>query len=144
MRMATTLPADPTLDEIRAALAPLIAENAAFDGFSGEALADAAGRLGVDADIARLAFPGGARDMVDAWFASIDAAMAERWPAEKLATLKRPCPPDGGEIGLLECALPRSVCVLTLFASLSCGNQVMEQNQIPVYVGEKGMLEAAF
>ena len=52
--------------------------------------------------------------------------------------------PDDGEIGLLECTLPRSVCVLTLFASLSRGNQVMEQNQIPVYVGEKGMLEAAF
>lgn len=63
---------------------------------------------------------------------------------KKLATLKRPCPPDGGEIGLLECTLPHSVCVLTLFASLSRGNQVMEQNQIPVYVGEKGMLEAAF
>lgn len=88
MRMVTTLPADPTLDEIRAALAPLIAESAAFDGFSNEALAGAAERLGVDADVARLAFPGGARDMVDAWFASIDAAMAERWPAEKLATLK--------------------------------------------------------
>ena len=88
MHMASTLPADPTLDEIRAALAPLIAENAAFDGFSNEALAGAAERLGVDADVARLAFPGSARDMVDAWFASIDAAMAERWPAEKLAALK--------------------------------------------------------
>lgn len=88
MAMASTLPADPTLDEIRAALAPLIAENAAFDGFSNEAVASAATRLGVDPDIARLAFPGGAREMVDAWFASVDAAMAERWPAEKLATLK--------------------------------------------------------
>jgi len=88
MVMADTLPADPTLDEIRAALAPLIAETAAFDGFSDAALADAAQRAGVDADVARLAFPGGGRDMVDAWFASIDAAMADRWPAEKLATLK--------------------------------------------------------
>ncbi|KTE27118.1 RpsU-divergently transcribed [Sphingopyxis sp. H071] len=88
MRMATTLPADPTLDEIRAALAPLIADNAPFDGFSTGALADAATRLGVDIDVAKLAFPGGARDMVDAWFADIDARMAERWPAEKLATLK--------------------------------------------------------
>ncbi|WP_374395570.1 COQ9 family protein [Sphingopyxis sp.] len=88
MHMATTLPADPTLDEIRAALAPLIADNAAFDGFSNEALADAAARLGIDIDVAKLAFPGGARDMVDAWFADIDARMAERWPAEKLATLK--------------------------------------------------------
>jgi len=88
MAMASILPADPTLDEIRAALAPLIAESAAFDGFSNEALAGAAERLGVDADVAKLAFPGGARDMVDAWFASVDAAMAERWPAGKLATLK--------------------------------------------------------
>ena len=83
-----TLPADPTLDEIRAALAPLIAENAAFDGFGPAALADAARRAGVDADVARLAFPGGGRDMVDAWFAAVDAAMAARWPAEKLAALK--------------------------------------------------------
>jgi ubiquinone biosynthesis protein COQ9 len=86
--MASTLPADPTLEEIRAALAPLIAENAAFDGFGEAALADAATRAGVDADVARLAFPGGGRDMVDAWFADIDAAMATKWPAEKLATLK--------------------------------------------------------
>ncbi|WP_260581570.1 COQ9 family protein [Sphingopyxis sp. PET50] len=82
------LPADPTLEEIRAALAPLIAQNAAFDGFGDAALVDAAARGGVDADVARLAFPGGGRDMVDAWFAGIDAAMAAKWPAEKLATLK--------------------------------------------------------
>lgn len=86
--MASILPADPTLDEIRAALAPLIAENAAFDGFGPAALADAARRAGVDADVARLAFPGGGRDMVDAWFAAVDTAMAARWPAEKLAALK--------------------------------------------------------
>lgn len=88
MRMASTLPADPTLEEIRAALAPLIAQNAAFDGFGDAALADAAARAGVDADVARLAFPGGGRDLVDAWFAAIDAAMAAKWPAEKLAALK--------------------------------------------------------
>ncbi|APZ99902.1 RpsU-divergently transcribed [Sphingopyxis sp. QXT-31] len=86
--MASTLPADPTLEEIRAALAPLIAANAAFDGFGEAALADAAARAAVDSDVARLAFPGGGRDMVDAWFADIDAAMAAKWPAEKLATLK--------------------------------------------------------
>lgn len=86
--MASTLPADPTLDEIRAALAPLIARSAAFDGFGDAALGEAAARAGVDADVARLAFPGGSRDMVDAWFADIDARMAARWPAEKLATLK--------------------------------------------------------
>jgi ubiquinone biosynthesis protein COQ9 len=86
--MASILPADPTLDEIRAALAPLIAASAAFDGFSPAALEDAARRAAVDPDVARLAFPGGGRDMVDAWFADIDAGMEQRWPAEKLATLK--------------------------------------------------------
>ncbi|ALC14521.1 RpsU-divergently transcribed [Sphingopyxis sp. 113P3] len=88
MVMASILPADPTLDEIRAALAPLIAENAAFDGFGDAALTDAAERIGVDPDVARLAFPGGGRDMIDAWFSWIDTDMATRWPTERLATLK--------------------------------------------------------
>lgn len=88
MVMASILPADPTLDEIRAALAPLIARSAAFDGFGDAALIEAAVRAGTDPDVARLAFPGGGRDMVDAWFADIDLAMAAKWPAEKLATLK--------------------------------------------------------
>src|SRR3546814_13223836 len=88
MAMASILPADPTLDEIRAALEPLIAEGAAFDGFGDAALVDAATRLGIDADVARLAFPGGGRDMVDAWFAAIDEAMAGRWPAEKPPQLR--------------------------------------------------------
>ena len=86
--MASILPADPTLDEIRAALAPLIAASAAFDGFGPAAIDDAARRAAVDPDVARLAFPGGAREMVDAWFADIDARMEERWPAAKLAALK--------------------------------------------------------
>lgn len=86
--MASILPADPTLDEIRAALAPLIPASAAFDGFSDAALIDAAGRARVDPDVARLAFPGGGRDMVDAWFAHIDAQMGLRQPTEKLAEMK--------------------------------------------------------
>jgi ubiquinone biosynthesis protein COQ9 len=88
MGMASILPADPTLDEIRAALAPLIASSAAFDGFGPAALADAARRAVVDPDVAGLAFPGGGRDMVDAWFAAIDDRMAAKWPADQLATLK--------------------------------------------------------
>ena len=79
---------DPTLDEIRAALAPLIAANAGFDGWSDAALSLAAQAEGVDVDVARLAFPGGAIDMIDAWFAAIDTAMAEALPPEKLATMK--------------------------------------------------------
>ena len=86
--MAHHLPADPTLDEIRAALAPHIAASAAFDGFSQQALDYAAKDLGVDGDVARIAFPDGARGMIEAWFAAVDAQMAEELPAETLATMK--------------------------------------------------------
>lgn len=82
------LAADPTLDEIRVALAPRIAEAAAFDGFTPLAVANAARDAGVDPDVALLAFPGGAADMVDAWFASIDAAMLAQLPATALAAMK--------------------------------------------------------
>lgn len=84
----TDLPPDPTLDEMRDALAPLVASNAAFDGWSPLAVDAAASQLGIDPDVARLAFPGGAVDMIDAWFAHIDRAMLERLPAEALAAMK--------------------------------------------------------
>ena len=78
--------ADATLDEIRTGLAPRIAENAAFDGWGEAALAAAAAAEGVDPDVARLAFPGGAAAMIDAWFAHVDAAMLAAAPP--LAPLK--------------------------------------------------------
>jgi len=79
---------DLTLDEIRALLAPGIASNAAFDGWSDAARDMAADAAAIDRDVAALAFPGGAVDMVDAWFASVDARMADALPAETLATMK--------------------------------------------------------
>ena len=82
------LPPDPTLDEIRAALAPGIAANAGFDGWNDAAIVLAAQAEGVDPDVARLAFPGGAIDLIDAWFAAIDAAMLAALPPERLATMK--------------------------------------------------------
>lgn len=84
----TIPPAEMTLDELRAALAPLLPAEAAFDGWSEAALAATAGKLGVPADRARLAFPGGAVDMIDGWFAAIDRAMAEALPADRLAVMK--------------------------------------------------------
>jgi ubiquinone biosynthesis protein COQ9 len=87
--MATNpLPADPTLEEIRAGLAPAIAAAAAFDGFTPLAIANAARDAGVDPDVASLAFPGGAADMVDAWFAHVDGEMLDRLPADRLAAMK--------------------------------------------------------
>ncbi len=83
-----TDPADFTLDEIRLALAPGIAENAAFDGWGDAARDIAADAAGIDRDVAALAYDDGAVAMIDAWFASIDASMAEVLPAEQLATMK--------------------------------------------------------
>jgi len=84
----TTLPDDATLDEIRPVLAPMIAANAGFDGWSRAALDTAADRANIDRDVARLAFPGGAVDMIDAWFAHIDRAMTALLPPEALAAMK--------------------------------------------------------
>lgn len=84
----TELPADPTLDELRAHLAPLLPANAAFDGWSPEAVRLAAEQAGVDGDVARLAFKDGAVQMIDAWFKSVDHAMAARMPADALAAMK--------------------------------------------------------
>lgn len=79
---------DLTLDEMRALLIPAIAANAAFDGWTARAVESAAAQHGIDADIALLAFNGGATQMIDAWFAHIDACMADSLPAETLATMK--------------------------------------------------------
>jgi ubiquinone biosynthesis protein COQ9 len=79
---------DLTLDELRDRLAPEIAANAAFDGWGDEALTMAAGAHGTDPGVARLAFPGGAVDMIDAWFAHIDRAMLAALPPETLVTMK--------------------------------------------------------
>lgn len=82
------IPADPTLDEIRVGLIGDIAANAAFDGWAVAAVTAAADMHGVDADLARLAFADGPVDMIDAWFASIDARMEERLPSARLAEMK--------------------------------------------------------
>ncbi|WP_129793701.1 COQ9 family protein [Sphingosinicella sp. CPCC 101087] len=76
------------LDELRVALAPLLPEHAAFDGWSDEALAMAADSLGVPPARARLAFPGGQTDMIDAWFDWVDRAMLAAFSPERIAAMK--------------------------------------------------------
>lgn len=83
----TPTPQDMTLDEVRAALAPILPRHAAFDGWHAEAVTMAATECGIDADIAALAFPGGTMEMIDAWFASVDTRMLEALPAERLSGL---------------------------------------------------------
>lgn len=81
-------PQDMNLDELRAALAPLLPANAVFDGWSDKALAMAAAELGIPAGRARLAFPGGAVEMIGAWFDAIDKAMLLHFPPERIAAMK--------------------------------------------------------
>lgn len=79
---------DATLDELRVALAPAVAANAAFDGWNARAVDAAADGAGVDRDVAHLAFSGGPVAMIDAWFAHVDAAMLARFTPEQLAAMK--------------------------------------------------------
>ncbi|MEP2736661.1 MAG: COQ9 family protein [Erythrobacter sp.] len=80
--------ADMTLDELRLALAPEIAASAIFDGWNDTALEAAAEMAGADVDVARLAFPGGAMDMIAAWVDGVDAAMVAAFPPERIEAMK--------------------------------------------------------
>lgn len=77
-----------TLDELRDALIPEVAANAAFDGWGPAAVANAAAARDVDPDVAALAFKGRPVDLIDAWFASIDRAMLNDCQPERLAAMK--------------------------------------------------------
>lgn len=77
-----------TLDELREALAPLLGGHAAFDGWSERALGMAAAELGVPADRARLAYPGGAMQMIEEWFGWVDRHMLLAFPPERIAAMK--------------------------------------------------------
>ena len=78
---------DLTLDEIRLTLAPEIAQEAVFDGWSETALENAASAARVDPAVARLAFPGGAMDMIGAWIDSVDQAMEQAFSPEVIASM---------------------------------------------------------
>jgi ubiquinone biosynthesis protein COQ9 len=80
--------AEPTLDEMRETLAADLPQHAAFDGWTPEALTLAAEATGIDPAVAALAFPGGAMDMIDAWFAHVDRAMLANLSPETLKAMK--------------------------------------------------------
>ncbi|MFN3516824.1 MAG: COQ9 family protein [Novosphingobium sp.] len=77
-----------SLDDLRVLLAPAIADAAAFDGWNEAAVRDAAQLHGIDPEAAVFAFSGGAMQMIEAWVHSVDAAMREALPAERIASLK--------------------------------------------------------
>jgi ubiquinone biosynthesis protein COQ9 len=82
------LPADPTLDEMRAALGAIIPAHAVFDGWGDTALEAAARAIGIDPGHARLAFPDGAIGMIEAWYTSVDTRLAALFPPERIAAMK--------------------------------------------------------
>jgi ubiquinone biosynthesis protein COQ9 len=86
--MNTPLPADPTLAEIRHALAPMLAMHAAFDGWNEKAVRAAAADYNIDSDVAALAFKGKAIDLIGHWIGSVDNEMERRLPPEKRAAMK--------------------------------------------------------
>lgn len=85
----STIPfGEMTLGELRHALATRIAANAVFDGWGDRSLADTAAAVNIPFDRARLAYPRGSIDMIDAWFQAIDQTMEQRHPQDTLALLK--------------------------------------------------------
>lgn len=80
--------APDNLDALRIALAPGIADAAAFDGWSEAAVEVAASGQGIDPASARYAFDSGPMAMIEAWAGSVDAAMATAFPPERIAAMK--------------------------------------------------------
>lgn len=76
------------LAAVRAQLAFAVGEHAVFDGWTAKAVDSAAGELGIDSAVARLAFPKTQAAMVEAYIAAVDAAMAAHFTPEVIATLK--------------------------------------------------------
>lgn len=85
---AAIAPIDMTIDELRGALARVLPFHAAFDGWTDAALAASAGELNVPVERARLAFAGGAADMIQAWIAAADDEMAAALKAQDVASMK--------------------------------------------------------
>jgi len=71
-------------------------------------------------------------------------AVLEDSEGVELARFHAPCRPVGGYVGVIEAALPDRPCVLELTTRLLSGSEVVEESTMPVYVGERGQLEAAF
>jgi ubiquinone biosynthesis protein COQ9 len=80
--------ADLTLDELRPHLARALPYHAAFDGWGERAVESAAAELDIDPAIARLVFEGDRVEMIDAWFATIDADMRAALTDDALAAMK--------------------------------------------------------
>jgi ubiquinone biosynthesis protein COQ9 len=79
---------DQTLDELRPLLIAAMLPHVAFDGWSEAALLAGARSAGIDEDIARVAFPGGATAMVAAYITRADARLVESLAAQDIMSMK--------------------------------------------------------
>lgn len=76
------------LSELRRRLALSVGENAVFDGWTQAAVDAAADTAGVDRGEARLAFAGGAADLIAAYIEAVDLATIAAFPPERIASLR--------------------------------------------------------
>ncbi len=88
MTEAQIPPADMTLDELKPHLVEAMLPHVPFDGWTLQAIDSAATDLGILPAMARLAFPGGAIDMVDAYIATADVKMAAALDTDAFRSLK--------------------------------------------------------
>jgi ubiquinone biosynthesis protein COQ9 len=90
--MPDTMPPVPlsemTLDELRPHLVEAMLPHVPFDGWSDRAIEAAATDLGISAAVARLAFPGGAFEMVDAYIRTADVKMLAALDTPEFHSLK--------------------------------------------------------
>lgn len=84
-----------TLDEMIEVLAPKLPYHAAFDGWNEQSLFAAADELGIDHDVAKLAYDSADLDapnlpmkMMQSWICYVDAEMERRLPPAKLGKMK--------------------------------------------------------
>jgi ubiquinone biosynthesis protein COQ9 len=76
------------LEEIREKLALAVGENAVFDGWTPAAVDSAAGRVGIDPDQARLAFPKDQSGKIDLYIRAVDRELEDRFTPDRLEGLK--------------------------------------------------------
>lgn len=76
------------------------------------------------------------------------SAVLEDDEGNALARIDRPFVPrsggKGAPIGVIDAVLPDEACVLTLTCRLMDGDTLLEESSLPIYVGLRGPLEAAF
>lgn len=88
-------------------------------------------------------------DQVAAWYRTLTAsAILEDEEGHEIARVDRPFAPRsdgrGTPVGVIDATLPDTACVLTLTCRLMDGDTLLEESSLPVYVGLRGPLEAAF